>query len=413
MKNERDENMITQLLYESDGMLTEFDATVTEVSRSDDGAVRAALDRTAFFPEGGGQQADTGLIITGTGEKIKVTDVKSEDGQVWHYIEGALTPGDAVRGCVDAKIRYARMQIHGAEHLLSGIIHNLFGYENTGFHMSEGEAVFDVSGPLTDEQIRDVERRANMAVFENVPVTVSFPSPEEAEKTEYRSKLDTYEGIRLVTIEGYDVCACCAPHVNSTGQLGVIKIISHMPHRGGMRMTMTAGMEAYGDYVRLHDSNAEIVAMLSSKRNETAASVSDLKDRMASLKEENVSIRREMTELVTKKALEEIKSRAEGGGPVPVFAGHIDPKGLRDLVNECTKAYGGPVCAFMGEEGSYRYIFAVRAENAESADLRGFTRRFNEECSGKGGGSALMTEGNAAALRSRIEEFFERSAAKS
>ncbi|MCR5590910.1 MAG: hypothetical protein K6F73_05200 [Lachnospiraceae bacterium] len=404
MKNEREEVKNTNLLYETDGMLTEFEAAVLETEATEDGC-RAVLDRTAFFPEGGGQKADTGVLVTEDGSRIRVKDVQTENQKAWHYLEGKLSPGDKVKGEVDAEVRYARMQIHGAEHLLSGIAHNLFGYENTGFHMTDHEAVFDLSGPLSDEQIRDIERRANFAVFENRPITISFPSAKEAREIEYRSKLDTYEGIRLVRIEGYDICACCAPQAKSTGQLGVIKIIDYMPHRGGTRITMTAGMDAYRDYVHLHDSNAEIVAMLSSKREETSESVKDFMERMTSLREENARLSREMTEMVTEKVLRELRESSSETTITPIFVRGINSKGLRDLVNECTKEHG-MICAFLEENGGYRYIFAVCADQSESAGLQAFTKEFNASCSGKGGGSALMTEGVSTADRETIEKYF-------
>ncbi|MCR5832000.1 MAG: alanyl-tRNA editing protein [Lachnospiraceae bacterium] len=412
MKNEREYNNKTELLYETDGMMTEFEATVITASRDGEKGDYVVLDRTAFFPEGGGQQADTGEIIPEGQTAIGVTDVRTVDGQVRHYIKGSVKEGVKITGKIDGNVRYPRMQSHGAEHLVSGLVHSTYGYDNVGFHMSDRELVIDFDGPLSDEQLRQIEERANRIVFENAPVTVSFPSEEEAKNIPYRSKIDGLENIRLVTIEGYDICACCAPHVNSTGQFGVIKILSSMPHRGGTRVTMIAGMDAYRDYADLHDNNARIVELLSAERGKTAEYVLDLTEKMKSLKEEKVSAMRETARLVTEGALERIGKREPGSEDCEViFTGSLDPKGMRDLVNECVKVCGGPVCAFCGSDtDGYRYIFGVRKDAAERADLRLLNEKFNRECSGKGGGSEIMVQGTSTAKRINIEMFFSSKA---
>ena len=408
MKNERENNDLTVLLYESDGLMMQFDAKVTGSGRCDDsGRDYVVLDRTAFFPGGGGQQADEGFLVTAEGNRIEVFEVASVSGIIRHYVKEPIQEGMAVKGMIDPEKRIPRMQVHGAEHLISGLIHNRFGYDNVGFHMSDDETVFDVSGPLTDEQIRDIEQEANRLVFENVPFTISFPSPKEARNLEYRSKLDIFENVRLVTIEGVDSCACCAPHVDFTGRLGVIKILSSNPHRGGTRITMTAGLDAYRDYVSLHESNAGIMEILSARRDRTAEFASSFMEKFMTLKEENTSLRKELTRLVTDRVLDDI--RADDSGRInPIFAEGLDPTGLRDLVNECTRISDGIICAFLGDDkAGYRYIFAINAKKADSTDIRSFASDFNEKCAGKGGGSRLMVQGTSTADRRSIERYFD------
>ena len=406
MKNERSENPKTLLLYEVDGMITRFKARVTGAGVDEkSGRNFVILDCTVFFPGGGGQQPDTGEFTLDDGKVVEVYDVDNDGGIVRHFVKEPIPVGTTVAGQIDELQRFARMQDHGAEHLLCGIIHNRFGYENVGFHMTDDEVVFDVDGPLSEDDIRSVERRANEIVFENVPISISFPTPEEARNTEYRSKLDTFENIRLVTIAGYDVCACCAPQVESTGQLGVIKILSFMPHRGGTRMTMTAGLDAYSDYVYLHDSNAKIMELLSAKRDHTADFAADAMERMQALKEENARLRKEMAAIVTKQVMSDIEAReADDAHPEIIFTGSLDPVGLRNLVNECTKKFKGKVCAFLGDdENGYRYIFAVSPEVAKEADLKDFAAEFNEKLNAKGGGSDVMVQGSVTAKRRQIE----------
>lgn len=405
MKNERNKNDNTELLYETDGGLTDFDAVVIESSVSGEtNEPYIVLDRTAFFPEGGGQPSDVGSVVLQSGERIAVTDVRTVDGCVCHFIDGRIEEGEKITGHIDAPRRLRMMQDHGAEHLVCGLIHKEFGYENVGFHMSENEVVVDVSGPLTEEQIRMIEKRANSVVFSNVPVTVSFPSPEEAAAMEYRSKLDVSENVRLVTIEGVDSCACCAPHVSFTGQLGVIKILSFMPHRGGTRMTIVAGYDAYADYVMLHDSNAKVMDALSSPRNETGSAISEQMDRYMALKEENTSLRKEMAEMVASSVLERIRGMSSDERSCVIFTSSLDQVGLRNVVNKCTAEFSGYVCAFLGDDSGYRYIFAVSPDMENVADLRAFTKEFNEATGGRGGGSALMTTGQTPAGREEIEQ---------
>lgn len=409
MKNERHKKTETKLLYETDGMLTEFEATV--ISSGEDNGQYVILDRTAFFPEGGGQQADTGELVTKDGRSVMITDVQTVDGRVRHYASAHIPEGDVVSGKIDAAQRSARMQNHGAEHLVCGIIHNLFGYDNVGFHMTDKEAVFDVDGPLSLDQIRMVERKANEAVFGNVPITVSFPTEEEAKDADYRSKLDTYEDIRLVTIEGFDVCACCAPHVPSTGMIGMIKITDAMPHRGGMRMTLVAGISAYDDYVMLFDQNAEIVKLLSSKRERTADFVRDMTERSQALKEENTALRKSISKAVTEAVLEKVTTGTVRSGAFEVvFTEGLDMKGLRDLVNECTKISDRTICAFLDNGNGFGYIFAVNVSNAAGAAIKSLADDFNLACGGKGGGSDIMITGTTLATRSEIEAYFAKKA---
>ncbi len=406
MKNERDTNGNCELIYETDGMCTVFEAVVT--ASSDDGkSPYVVLDRTAFFPGGGGQQYDTGIIeagsITTEVEKVEITD-----GEVRHYVKDPIPEGTAVTGKLNAKVRYARMQNHGSEHLISGLIKSLYGYENVGFHMTDEEVVIDTGGPLTYEQLRIVEEKANEAVFENVAFSISFPTAEEARNIDFRSKIDGLENVRLVTVEGYDACACCAPHVYSTGQLGVIKIVSATPHRGGMRLIVTAGMDAYRDYVMLHEDNAKIMKDLSSPRNRTAEYVAELSGRLTSVKAENTELKKELSRMLTESVTKKLKG--EGGysaEPFVIFTQALDPVGLRNLVNECTASSDRIICAFLGDdENGYRYIFAVNEKVSESAGLKGLADDFCEKLSAKGGGSAVMVQGSVSSGRRDIEEFF-------
>ncbi len=408
MKNERETNNNTVLIYETDGMCVEFEAIVTGSGTDPEtGRDYVILDRTAFFPGGGGQLCDTGELTPDGGEAVDVTAVANVDGEILHYVAKPIETGRIVKGHLDEKKRYARMQNHGSEHLISGLIKSLYGFENVGFHMTDEEVVIDTGGPLTDEQLRIVEERANEAVFKNVPFVISFPTPEEAKEQSYRSKIDMYDNIRLVTVEGYDVCACCAPHVCSTGQLGVIKIVSAVPHRGGMRLIVTAGMDAYRDYVMLHDANAKIMDILSSPREKTAEFAQSFVDRAAEAKIETGELRKELAKIKTGAIVKELKEAKEPKPFEVLFVESLDPTGLRNLVNECTKVSKAKICAFTGDDKSgYRYIFAVDPDVSKEADLKGFLASFNGELDAQGGGSEIMVQGTCRSRRADIEKYF-------
>ena len=232
---------MTTRLFDADSHLRSFTACVLACTEND-GKYEVELDATAFFPEGGGQCGDRGTL-----GGVNVLDTVERGGTILHICAGPLPAGSEVRGEVDAELRFSNMQTHSGEHIVSGIVHRLFGYDNVGFHL-DGAATLDFSGELTAEDIARVELLANEAVWKNLPVTARYPSPDELAGLEYRSKLDLTENVRIVTIEGVDVCACCAPHVSRTGEIGLIKITDFMRHRGGVRLTMLAGRRAFLDY---------------------------------------------------------------------------------------------------------------------------------------------------------------------
>lgn len=404
MKNERCKSGITIALYETDGSIYDFDAVVVdcfEVTDVDDGRYAIILDKTAFFPEGGGQAADAGSIAD-----IPVIDVQTDDeGRILHYTYMPIEKGSKVKGLINRDIRFRRMQNHTAEHLLSGLIHKEFGYDNVGFHMMEAGARLDVNGTITDEQLEELEYRANMIVYENASVIISFPTKEEARNLEYRSKLDTYEGIRLVTIEGVDSCACCAPHLSSTGQIGIIKIIDAMPHRGGMRITMVAGLDAYDDYSKLHVDNKSIMGLLSSKREDTVCFVSDLLDRQTELKVAFNELERSIADRQYQEILAEIGSRIEGDmTPIVIFTDVLDNVALRNLINDCTSSFSGLVAGFRGNDAEgYKYIMSCGDSNV--CDLQVLAKSLNAVFSGKGGGNKQMVQGSLAGSEKDIRKY--------
>lgn len=378
--------IITKRLYDN-GHIKAFDATVLECNACDKG-YEIVLDQTAFFPNGGGQTADKGTI-----DGVTVKDVNEHGGKIYHLTDNCFEIGANVHGEIDWDIRLRKMQNHTGEHLVCGVAHSLFGYENIGFHMGTGGISADVSGPLTKEQVEQIEFIANKAVFENVEVSVYYPTAEEIESTEYRSKLELTEDVRLVRIDGYDLCACCAPHVLRTGEIGLIKILSHTPNKGGTRLLLKCGYDALEDYRERCASVSAISASLCAKEHEIAQAVERLKEEKAKLDFEIERLNKEKTEKY-------IKRLKASQGNVCVFADDADGDGLREIVNAGKALCGGIFGAFCQAGEGYRYCLGSESEN-----LSAFAKQFNSALNGRGGGKPEMIQGSVNATKEQILEF--------
>lgn len=381
---------MTERLYENDGHLSAFTATVISCEKKGD-VYDLVLDRTAFFPEGGGQPADVGTV-----NGIAVTDVQIRDGIVHHTVDAEFSVGDTVECAVDMAVRFPRMQCHTGEHIVSGVIHSLYGYNNVGFHMGSSDITLDVDGELTEEQIREVELLANKAVVENVPVEVLYPDAKEADSLDYRSKLEITEGLRLVRIGEYDLCACCAPHVARTGEIGIIKILEYIRYKGGMRLHMLCGFRALEDYTAKFAELARVSELLSAPKDECAEAVRHLQKQLADAEYK--------TRETVKAVLLTEADRAEATDGNLVF---IEPRelssGLRDMVTAALPKCGGICAAFAGEDGNYTFVMA-----SNSVDLRAASAEIRQALSAKGGGSPDMIQGNSSATRDVILKYFNK-----
>ncbi len=378
--------IITKRLYDN-GHIKEFDATVIECIPCSKG-YEIVLDRTAFFPNGGGQTADTGTI-----DGITVKDVNEREGKIYHLTDAEFKINTTVHGVIDWDVRFKKMQNHSGEHLVCGIAHRLFGYENIGFHMGTGGISADVSGPLTREQVEQIELIANKAVFENVEVSVYYPTADEIENTDYRSKLELTEDVRLVKIDGYDLCACCAPHVLRTGEIGLIKILSHTPNKGGTRLLLKCGFDALEDYRERCASVSAISASLCAKEHEIAQAVEHLK-------EEKAKLDYEIDRLNKEKTLKYINRLKPSQGNVCVFADDADGDGLREIVNAGKALCKGIFGAFCLAGEGYRYCLGSENENLSS-----FAKQLNSALNGRGGGKPEMIQGSVNANKEQILEF--------
>lgn len=381
--------MITEKIYDRDSHIDSFKATVLDCLKIDE-RYGIILDKTAFFPEGGGQPADTGFI-----GNARIYDVKINDKIITHYSETPVPINTEVECRIDWDQRFRRMQNHSGEHIVSGIVHSLYGYENVGFHMGD-DVTIDFNGEMTRDQLLDVEKRANEAIYKNVRFICEYPDDATLKNLNYRSKLELTEDVRIVTIEGYDVCACCAPHVYSSGEIGIIKILDFARHRGGIRVHLLCGYKALEDY-EIKYNNLRIVAnSLCAKQNETAEAFEKFNEEHNALKIELAALKREVAQLKAST----IESTDDC---ILIFEADTDMNDLRKLVLNGAKKTSKLCAGFTGNDKT-GYRFAIASENI---DLREKSRDITSALSGKGGGSSELLQGNAAASKEEIEKYFK------
>jgi len=379
---------MTEKLYYNDAYIKEFYATVL-VSEKCDGGFKTVLDKTAFFPEEGGQYADSGYI-----DGIRVNDVQEKDGIIYHYTDTPAAIGKSVKCTIDFDERYEKMQIHTAEHILSGYINKLFGLDNVGFHLGAVDVTMDVNGVLTRDELDRVEKLANEVVYKNVAVTTEFPTADELENMQYRSKLDLKDNVRIVKIGEYDSCACCAPHVRYTGEIGAIKILDFAKLRGGIRIFITAGRRAMRVFSSLFESALAISAKLSLPRAEIASGVDKLLFDMASLKNEYSTYRLS----AIKKEAEKLPT-TEGNAVVCLDGAEISE--LIEYSNVAISKVSGILVLLSGKDGDYKYVISSR-----STDLRAISKDINNRLLGRGGGKENMIQGSFKSTLGEIKEYF-------
>ena len=400
-------------LYYEDVHMTEFEATVTECIYDEKKNIyKVVLDKTAFFPEEGGQPADSGTItflqghtVTASegensisGTSLALLDAHIKNDVIYHYVKQEIPAGTVVKGCLDWSRRFDFMQQHSGEHIISGLVNKYYGYDNVGFHLGLQEVTLDFNGVLTPEQLREIEQKANEAVWANLPIHIAYPSSEELSALEYRSKLDLTENVRIVTIPGYDICACCAPHTDTTGQIGIIKITGVQSHRGGVRVNILCGNRALKDYTTKQKNVSAVSAALSVKQDLIAEGVERLKEENFNQKE----IINKLQAAVLKNMAENLPSPSESNHAI-LFVEPMDDIAIRNLINDLVPKYAGYVGVFWGNDtDGYRYIVG-----SSSLDCRQLAAVLREKFGAKGGGKAPMIQGNVVATRIQLETAFQ------
>ena len=380
--------MKTERLYYLDSYTKEFSALVISCEKLEKG-FKVVLDKTAFFPEGGGQKADTGFI----GE-ARVSDVQEAEDVIYHFVDKELEVSSEYICKLDWEQRFLRMQSHSGEHIVSGVVHSLYGYDNVGFHMEEDYVTVDFSGELTREQLDEVEEKTNRYIYDNIEIECFFPSEYEIENLDYRSKLDLKEGVRLVKIGEADLCACCAPHVKRTGEIGVVKILDFMRHRGGVRIVMKSGLKALLDYREKYTSVYDVSVMLSSKQHEIASYV-DKK-----LKE-NENLQRSFTSFKMQIAENDKENLSFIGDTALFITSFYDSDMMRELANFGMTQKELCVILSGNEESGFSYV-----AGSLNFDLMKFAKHFNAALNGRGGGRGTMIQGKVTATKQSILDYF-------
>lgn len=381
----------TVRLYDQDAYATKFEAEVLaceEVEKKEKKVYQVWLDQTLFFPEEGGQSPDMGTI-----DGIKVLDVQIKDEVITHTLAAPLAVGTTVKGVVDWKHRFYNMQQHSGEHIFSGIVHNRFGYDNVGFHLSDSIVTMDFNGVITAEDIEEIETEVNQAIIENIPVEVSYPTKEELKVLEYRSKIEIEGQVRIVTIPGYDVCACCAPHVRRTGEIGMLKVMNVQSYKGGVRISILCGFRALEAFRQKADIITELMAQFSTNQEALVENVTKLKNTNQTMKNQLASAKQELMEY-------KVAAIPEDSENAILFESDLDTPVVRNVVNGLVEQFTGICAVFVGNDES-GYQFIVGSKNK---DCRAIAAALREKLSARGGGSDKMIQGSVAASQLQIEE---------
>ena len=382
--------METTKLYYVDCHIARFSAKVLQCTETEKG-FEIILDQTAFYPEGGGQAADTGMLGT-----VRVLDTRERGNMIVHLCNGALAVGDAVEGCIDYESRFDRMQQHTGEHIVSGLIHARYGYHNTGFHMGTESTTIDFDGVIPTEDLPGLEAAANAAVWQNLPVKCYVPSPEELETVVYRTKRALPWPVRIVEVPGYDTCACCGTHTAFTGEVGLVKLFSAIPFRGGTRMEMACGKRALAILNSAYEQNKQVSQAFSAKIQETGEAAWKMNELMAAQKYRIAGL--EM------KIFGGIAQSYAGVGDVLHFEDGLDNNAVRELADKIAERCGGIAAVFSGdEENGYAFCLVARQD-----DLRQLGKDMTKALNGRGGGKPNCQQGRVSCKKAEIETFFQK-----
>ena len=387
----------TQKYYEADAYRREADAVILAAEPDGRGSGKLALDGTVFYPEGGGQPADHGTLTLPDGARLTVTDVHEQGGVIWHRVDAlpdTAAPGTAVTGRIDWAWRFDKMQQHTGEHILSGILHQMFGAENVGFHIGSDAVRMDTSVPISAEGLREAELAANRMVWQNVPVLITYPTREELARMTYRSKKEIEGQVRIVTIPGADVCACCGTHTAATGAVGQIKILAAENYKGGVRLSIVCGERALLAAQAMRQRQADIGALLSAKPSETAHAVHRVYDEYTALKFAHFGLCSELFDALAAQV-------APGADAIRIVPG-LDPDGLHRLAARLSEATTGLCAALTANEKGTGYCLAQAG-----GDVRALTKALNTALNGRGGGKPGICQGSCAAAPEQVETFLK------
>lgn len=390
--------MSTKKLYDIDAYLTEFEAIVISCKEVDDQNAckgngckyEVVLDQTLFFPEEGGQTPDKGTL-----NNIEVLDVQIEKDVIVHFLNESLKEGSLVKGKIDWQHRFFNMQQHSGEHLFSGLAYRKYGFKNVGFHLSNQIVTMDFDGVFTECQLEEMEWEINQAIVDNVEIKTGYPSKEELAQLEYRSKIEIDGDVRIVEISGYDICACCAPHVKRTGEIGIFKIQTAQNYKGGMRISFLCGFRALQEYRKKAQIITNLSGILTTNQDNLAEHVSKLKTQVQSLKTQLSNAKQSMMEIKLAEIPIEQKT-------VLLFERDLEVHVVRNVVNKLVEKHEGVCGVFVGnDESGYTFIIGSKSMNCKEV-----AAKLRDELHARGGGSVQMIQGSVNATMAQINKIF-------
>ena len=392
----------TEKYFEADAYRTQAEGRILAIEPDGKGGGKAALDGTVFYPEGGGQPADRGTLTLADGTVLTVTDVHESAGVIWHTVASlpeSVSAGAVVTEAIDWAWRFDKMQQHTGEHILSGILHRMFGAENVGFHIGSDAVRMDTSVPISAEGLREAELAANRIVWQDVPVVITYPTREELAALTYRSKKEIDGQVRIVTIPGADVCACCGTHTASTGAVGQIKILASENYKGGVRLSIVCGERALLAAQAMRERQADIGALLSAKPSETANAVHRVYDEYTALKFAHFGLCGQLFDALAAQVV-------PGEDALRIVPG-LDPDGLHRLAVRLSEATTGLCAALTPNEKGTGYCLAQAG-----GDVRALTKALNAALNGRGGGKPGICQGSCAADPEQVLHYLQNRSAE-
>ena len=410
---------MTEKLFYKDSHLSKFDAEVLSCVRAKRQQVKDSfgrldgkageyyeieLDRTAFFPEGGGQYADTGVLYMADDDtcgldetarkKVQVLDVRERNGRIFHITDGFIEAKTAVKGSIDWEERFMKMQQHTGEHIVSGLIHAAYGYNNVGFHLGSEDCTMDFDGEITEEELRRIEAEANKAVWKNLKVFTHYPKKEELSQIEYRSKIEIEGQVRIIEIPGYDCCACCGTHVKLTGEIGQIKIIGAQNYKGGTRLELLCGKRALQEFRKKNDVSAEVGRLLSVPAVKADSAVKNV---LA----ERDELLQNLNQLKWKYFTFKAEQVPEGTENILFFGEGLNSKDLTHFADLLLQKGAKRAAVFSKADEGYVFVLL-----STEKDARAYTDEMKEPFGCKGGGKPDAVQGRVAAEKKALKNFF-------
>jgi alanyl-tRNA synthetase len=383
----------TERLYYTDSHLTNFEARVTSVTERVSGWVAVTLDRTAFYPAGGGQPSDTGTL----NDTPVIECIETEEG-VLHVLQGrAPETGTQVLGQVDWPRRLDHLQQHTGQHILSQAFINLFDAETRGFRMLDLYSEIDVALPSPmEEKIESAVELANSIIWENRAVHIRQVSKEEAARLPLRKDSAREGELRLIEIEGFDLTPCGGTHASRTGEVGLIAVRSFERAKGLARIDFVAGNRALADFRRANRTARAVAAMFSTGRDEAPASVARLLEENKQLVRRNGTLEEIAARVEAEELLSEAVALSDG---VKLCARSFEERDAESLKRVAQALISHPrTIALLGstEGDAARLVFARSPE--APGDMNLLMKEACQLLDGRGGGRPDMAQGGGRKL---------------